>query len=152
SILTAFALFAMPNAPTLFWASVMLWLLTASVNIAMEPFRALVADTLPEEQRTTGFAVQVFFIGTGAVLASAMPWVLTNWLGLSGEGGPGELRQSVRMAFYLGGAGLLGAVLWTVATTRERPPAALDRGSAPVAHPVPSAEGTTILIRSGLLW
>ena len=152
SILTAFALFAMPNAPTLFWASVMLWLLTASINIAAEPFRALVADTLPAEQRTTGFAVQVFFIGLGAVIASALPWVLTNWFGLDGIGEPGVLPQSVRMSFYIGGAGLLGAVLWTVFTTRERPPAALDRGAGPISHGVPSAEGTATLVRSGLGW
>jgi len=148
AILTSFALFAMPNAPSLFWASVMLWLLTASINVAAEPFRALVADSLPEEQRTTGFAMQVFFIGVGAVIASALPWVLTNWFGLDGGGAPGVLPKSVRIAFYLGGAGLLGAVLWTVITTRER----LDAGAWPIPHGVPSAEGAATLVRCGLIW
>lgn len=152
ALLSALALFAMPNAPTLFAASLMLWLLTAAINIAMEPFRALVADTLPEEQRTAGFAMQVFFIGTGAVFASALPWVLTNWFGVSGHAAPGVLPLSVRWAFYIGGAGLLAAVLWTVVTTRERPPAALDASKGKAEHAVPTAEGAATLLRSGLLW
>jgi len=153
SILTALALFAMPNVSTVWAASVMLWLLTGAINIAAEPFRALVADTLPEDQRTSGFAMQVFFIGLGAVLSSALPWVLTNWFGLSGQAAPGALPQSVRIAFYLGAICLLGAVIWTVATTRERPPESLA-ADAPelVYHAVPTAEGAAVLVRSGLLW
>jgi len=150
AILTALALFAMPNTGSLWAASLMLWLLTASINIAMEPFRALVADALPEEQRTTGFATQVFFIGAGAVFASALPWMLTNWFGVSGQGAPGVLPESVRWAFYIGGGGLLAAVTWTVLTTRERRPDRLI--AADVPHPIPTAEGAAALARHGLLW
>ncbi|MES2443429.1 MAG: MFS transporter [Pseudomonadota bacterium] len=151
AVLTAVALFAMPNAPTLWFASMMLWLLTASINIAMEPFRALVADRLPEEQRTTGFAMQVFFIGAGAVFASALPWMLTHWFGASGHGGPGVLPQSVRWAFYIGGGCLLAAVIWTVITTPESPP---EPGgpSAAAEHSIPTAEGAAALVRHGWLW
>jgi maltose/moltooligosaccharide transporter len=91
----------MPSVTTLWSASLMLWVLTASINIAMEPFRALVADTLPEPQRTTAFALQVFFIGAGAVFASALPWMLTNWFGVGG--GPGAAK--VGAAAYAVGAG-----------------------------------------------
>ncbi|RYY34299.1 MAG: MFS transporter, partial [Sphingomonadales bacterium] len=75
ALLTGLALLAMPSATTLWSASLMLWVLTASINVAMEPFRALVADTLPEPQRTSAYALQVFFIGAGAVFASALPWM-----------------------------------------------------------------------------
>ncbi|MDB5705314.1 MAG: major facilitator superfamily protein [Sphingomonas bacterium] len=153
SMLTAVALFIMPNVTTLWSASLMLWVLTASINVVMEPFRALVADTLPEKQRTTGFAMQVFFIGTGAVLASALPWVLTHWFGMSGLAAPGMLPQSVRMAFYVGGISLLVAVMWTVFTTSERPPEKLAADAPELAvHNVPTAKGAVALMRSGLLW
>ncbi|WP_425999814.1 MFS transporter [Caulobacter sp. DWR1-3-2b1] len=150
SILTAAALFLMPHATTVWSASVMLWLLSASINVAMEPFRAFVADSLPEEQRTTGFAMQVFFIGTGAVFASALPWVLTHGFGVSGVAAPGVLPQSVRVAFYVGGVGLLIAVLWTVFTTRENPPEMID-AEAPT-HVPSTAEGAAVLLKSGVLW
>lgn len=153
SILTALALLVMPNVTTLWAASVMLWLLTGSINIAMEPFRALVADTLPDQQRTAGFAMQVFFIGVGAVFSSALPWVLTNWFGVSGQAAPGMLPQSVRIAFYIGAACLIGAVAWTVLTTRERPPESLAADAPDLAeHAVPTEEGAAVLVRSGLLW
>ena len=121
AILTAIALVAMPNAASIWAASLALWLLTASINIAAEPFRALVADALPEDQRTEGFAVQVFFIGAGAVFASALPWILTHWFGVTATAPPGVLQPSVRLTFYLGAIGLLAAVAWTVITTAERP-------------------------------
>ncbi len=153
AILTAAALFAMPNAPTLWAASLMLWVLTASINVAMEPFRALVADTLPEDQHTTGFAIQVFFIGIGAVLSSALPWALSHWFGISGRAEAGMLPPSVRIAFYIGGISLLVAVAWTVLTTGERPPESLA-ADAPelIEHHVPTSEGAAVLVRSGLLW
>jgi len=150
AILAALALFAMPNARSLWVASLMLWVLTASINIAMEPFRALVADTLPDEQRTTGFATQVFFIGVGAVFASALPWILSNSFGLSSVAEPGHLPRSVRWAFYIGGIGLLAAVGWTVFTTRERHELAPAVETAP--HVIPSAEGAAALVRQGLFW
>jgi maltose/moltooligosaccharide transporter len=148
ALLAAVALFAMPNAPSLWFASAMLWLLTASINIAMEPFRALVADSLPEEQRTTGFAMQVFFIGVGAVFASALPWILTQWFGVSGHGEPGMLPPSVRWAFYIGGAGLVAAVSWTVFTTSERPPEAMPRTAAAA----PKIDTAASLTRHGVIW
>ena len=153
SILTALSLFVMPNVSTVWAASVMLWLLTGAINIAAEPFRALVADTLPDDQRTSGFAMQVFFIGVGAVFSSALPWVLTNWFGVSGQAAPGMLPQSVRVAFYIGAICLMGAVVWTVVTTGERPPESLA-ADAPelVDHAVPTEEGAAVLVRSGLLW
>ncbi|MBB5706408.1 MFS transporter [Sphingopyxis panaciterrulae] len=120
-LLSALALVLMPNAATLWAAIAALWLLTASNNIAMDPSRALVADNLPHTQRARGYAVQVFFIGTGAVFASSLPWVLVNWFGVSGVGEAGGLPSSVRYAFYIGAACLLASMLWTVLTTRERP-------------------------------
>ena len=79
AILASLALLIMPNSPVLWVAAGMLWIMDASINITMEPFRAFVGDMLPSEQRTTGFATQSFFIGTGAVIASAMPYILTKW-------------------------------------------------------------------------
>jgi maltose/moltooligosaccharide transporter len=152
SILTAVALVLMPNAPTVLSASLALWLLTASINIAMEPFRAFVADSLPDQQRTTGFAMQVFFIGGGAVFASALPWILTHWFGVSGQAAPGVLPSSVHAAFYVGGAGLMIAVLWTVFTTRETPPERLASGAPVIAARTPSVETVAWMRRSGLLW
>ena len=153
SILTAIALFLMPNAPSVWAASLILWLLSASINVAMEPFRAFVADSLPDDQRTTGFAMQVFFIGVGAVFASALPWVLTHWFGVSGVAPPGELPPSVHVAFYVGGVGLLVAVMWTVFTTREHPPEHLGDGApGDHAHQAPTAQGAALLLKSGALW
>ncbi len=126
AVLSAAVLFAMPHMTSLWAASVMLWLLIAAINIVMEPFRALVADSLPAEQRTTGFAIQVFFIGTGAVFASALPWILSNWFGVEARATAGELPPAIRVAFYAGAVALLLSVAWTVFTTREVPPAPLS--------------------------
>ena len=82
AILATLALFVMPNAPGLYLAIGTLWIMDTSINISMEPFRAFVGDNLPSSQRTTGFAMQSFFIGLGAVVASALPWIFTNWLNL----------------------------------------------------------------------
>ena len=82
AVLTTLALFIMPNSPALWIAAGMLWIMDGSINISMEPFRAFVGDNLPSEQRTMGFAMQSFFIGTGAVVASALPYILTNWFGV----------------------------------------------------------------------
>jgi maltose/moltooligosaccharide transporter len=122
AILATAALFVMPNSPALWFAAMMLWVMDASINISMEPFRALVADLLPSEQRTTGFAVQSFFIGLGAIVASALPYMLTNWFGISNSAAPGEIPQSVIYSFYAGGVAFLGAVSWTVFRTKEYPP------------------------------
>ncbi|MCW4461502.1 MFS transporter [Sphingomonas sp. BT-65] len=148
--LAALALFAMPNAQTLWAASLLLWLLTASINVAMEPFRSLVADKLPEERRTSGFAMQVFFIGLGAVFASALPWILTNWFGVSAHAEPGTLPISVRVAYYIGGVCVFLAVGWSVLTTSERP-VRIDPDRAD-AHVIPTAAGAAALMRRGLAW
>jgi maltose/moltooligosaccharide transporter len=116
------ALILMPRSSSLWIAAGLLWILDASINISMEPFRAFVADLLPEQQRTRGFAMQSLFIGAGAVIASALPWMLTNWFHL-GKGTAGHaIPLTVRLSFFLGAAVFLGAVLWTIITTKEYPP------------------------------
>jgi maltose/moltooligosaccharide transporter len=122
AILTSAALLVMPNAPVLWIAAAALWVMDASINITMEPFRAFVGDNLPDEQRASGYAMQSFFIGTGAVLASALPWILTHWFSVSNVAEGGGVPPSVHIAFYAGAAGLLLSVLWTVFTTREYSP------------------------------
>jgi maltose/moltooligosaccharide transporter len=122
AILTSAALLVMPNAPVLWIAAAALWVMDASINVTMEPFRAFVGDNLPDEQRASGYAMQSFFIGTGAVLASALPWMLSHWFSVSNVAEGGGVPPSVHIAFYAGAAGLLLSVLWTVFTTREYSP------------------------------
>lgn len=122
AILASLALLIMPNSPALWIAAGMLWVMDASINVSMEPFRALVADLLPSEQRTTGFAVQSFFIGTGAIIASALPYIFTNWLGISNTAAKGEIPDSVVYSFYVGAIAFISAVSWTVFRTKEYPP------------------------------
>lgn len=126
AILATAALLVMPNSPVLWFAAFMLWILDASINISMEPFRALVADLLPSEQRTTGFAVQSFFIGLGAIIASALPYIFTNWFGISNSAPAGMIPQSVVFSFYAGAVAFIGAVSWTVFRTKEYPPQDLE--------------------------
>ena len=123
AILASIALLIMPNSPYLWVAAGMLWILDASINISMEPFRAFVGDNLPDSQRTLGFSMQTFFIGIGAIIASVLPWVLANWLGVSNEGG---IPDSVKYSFYIGGFVFFLAVLWTVLKSKEYPPEELD--------------------------
>ena len=104
AIFTTAAIFFMPNSPALWIAAGTLWIMDASINISMEPFRAFVGDMLPNEQRTTGFAMQSFFIGVGAVVASALPWILTNWFDISNTAPEGIVPDSVKFSFYVGGA------------------------------------------------
>ena len=125
ALLASLALIAMPNSPTLWVAAGVLWIMDASINISMEPFRAFVGDNLPSEQRATGFAMQSFLIGTGAVVASLLPWLLTNQFGVSNEAPPHTIPDSVRWSFYIGAAVFFLAVLWTVLRSREYPPEAL---------------------------
>jgi maltose/moltooligosaccharide transporter len=121
AIAATLALFFMPNSPTLWIAAGLLWILDASINVSMEPFRAYVGDQLPLRQRPTGYAMQSFFIGIGSVIASLLPWILTK-LGVANTAGPGEIPDTVKYAFYFGGTMLVGAVSWTVFSTREYPP------------------------------
>jgi maltose/moltooligosaccharide transporter len=132
AILSSLALIAMPHSSALWMAAGLLWILDASINISMEPFRAFVADMLPPRERTRGFAMQSLFIGLGAVIASALPWMLTNWFGV-GAGTPGTIPFTVKLSFMIGAAAFFGAVLYTILTTREKPPedmAALERERA----------------------
>jgi maltose/moltooligosaccharide transporter len=123
AILASLALVLMPNAPSIWMAAGLLWVLDGTINASMQPFRALVADNLPEEQSTKGFALQSLFIGLGGTVASALPWMMTNWFGVAAEGaGKGHIPISVTLSFYIGAAAFLGAVLWTVFRTTEIPP------------------------------
>ncbi|WP_224998620.1 MFS transporter [Cesiribacter sp. SM1] len=122
ALLASAALFVMPNASVLWMAVGMLWILDTSINVSMEPFRALVGDLLPSSQRTTGFGMQTFFIGVGAVVASLLPFIFNNWLGIPNTAPEGEIPPSVKWSFYVGGVVFFSAVLWTVFRTSEYPP------------------------------
>ena len=157
AILTTIALIAMPNSPSLWFAALMLWVMDASINITMEPFRAFVGDNLNEDQRTTGYAMQSVFIGAGAVFASVLPWVLSHVFAVASVAPEGVVPDSVRIAFYVGAASLLAAVLWTVFTTREYSPeqiAAFDAATA-ISSPT-DAEAPARSVRAymigGLIW
>jgi maltose/moltooligosaccharide transporter len=126
AILSSIALVLMPNSSVLWMAAGLLWILDASINVSMEPFRAFVADLLPEEQRTEGFAMQSLFIGLGAVVASALPYLMTNFLGVESVSGGGAIPLNVRLSFYIGACAFFGAVTYTIVTTREYPPDNLE--------------------------
>lgn len=125
AVLSSTALVLMPRSSALWMAAGLLWILDASINISMEPFRAFVADLLPESQRTRGFAMQSLFIGLGAVVASALPYLLTNVFHLA-RGTATGIPITVRLSFYIGAAAFLSAVLWTILSTGEYPPENLD--------------------------
>jgi maltose/moltooligosaccharide transporter len=125
------ALLMMPNSPALWIAVGVLWIMDASINITMEPFRAFVGDLLPDEQRTSGFAMQSFFIGIGALVASFMPWIFANWLGISNTAPEGVIPDSVKYAFYIGALMYFITVMWTVFSTKEYPPEEDENHDAP---------------------
>ncbi|MBS3992417.1 MAG: MFS transporter [Bacteroidetes bacterium] len=126
AILSSIALIFMPNSPELWVAAGMLWMMDASINITMEPFRAFVGDNLSSEQRTLGFSMQSFFIGVGAVVGSALPYVLTNWFNISNTAPEGIIPDSVKWSFYLGAAVFFVAVMWTVFKSKEYSPEELE--------------------------
>lgn len=134
AILASLSLLFMPNAPVLWMAAGTLWIMDASINISMEPFRAFVGDNLPSSQRTTGFAMQSFFIGTGAVVASALPYMMTNWFGISNVAPEGIIPDSVKYSFYIGAVVFLLAVLWTVIRAKEYSPEELAGFSDSEGH------------------
>jgi maltose/moltooligosaccharide transporter len=140
AILASVALVLMPQAAALWQAAGLLWLLDASLNISMEPFRAFVGDQMPESQRARGYVMQGFFIGTGAVLASALPWLLEHF-GVANTAAPGMQADTVRWSFQVGAVSLLGAVLWTVLRSREYSPAELAAFGSPVQSPVQARDG-----------
>jgi maltose/moltooligosaccharide transporter len=140
AILASLSLFVMPNSPGLWFAAGTLWILDASINITMEPFRAFVGDNLPSRQRTSGFAMQSFFIGTGAIVASSLPYIFTNWFNISNQAPEGIVPDSVKWSFYLGGFIFLLAVIWTVAKSKEYSPEQLhafsnQQAETPLLHP-----------------
>ncbi len=120
AIFASIALFFMPTSSTLWMAAGLLWILDASVNVSMEPFRAFVADKLNTSQRTAGYVMQSFFIGVGASLANALPLFL-SWMGVTGST-PSGIPLTVKYAFQVGAVVFLLAVMWTVFTTSEYPP------------------------------
>jgi maltose/moltooligosaccharide transporter len=124
AVLASIALFVMPMSSALWMAATLLWILDASINISMEPFRAFVADKLHSSQRTAGFVMQSFFIGVGASLANALPFLL-SWMGVRGST-PSGIPLSVKYSFMAGAVVFLLAVLWTVVSTGEYPPDDLE--------------------------
>ena len=141
AILASLALIAMPRSPVLWMAAGLLWILDASINIAMEPFRAFVGDQLPEKQRPAGYLMQSFFIGVGAVVASMLPWIFAQ-AGVSNVGtGSGEaaIPDTVRYSFDIGAIVLALTMLWTILSTREYPPGELHG----FADATPDAEGVS---------
>ena len=122
ALFSSVALFLMPQSSVLWMAATLLWVLDASINISMEPFRAFVGDKLPSLQRTAGFATQTFFIGLGAVIASLLPYIFTNFFNISNTAAPGLISDSVKYSFYIGAFVFIFSVLWTVFTTNEFPP------------------------------
>lgn len=151
AILAALALLVMPESPALWFAAVMLWVLDASLNISMEPFRAFVGDMLRKDQHSAGYAVQTAFIGLGAVVGSIFPWALEH-LGVSNAAVAGGLPDTVKVAFWFGGAALLLSVLWTILTTKEYSPGEMLAFDGPAAHDDTHAALAARSPMAGLLW
>lgn len=154
AILASLALFVFPNVTELWMAAIMLWLLDASINVSMEPFRAFVGDMLPDEQRTKGFAMQSFFIGIGAVISSVLPGLLTK-LNVSNVAEAGVIPDSVRLSFIIGAVVYIAAIAYTVFTTKEYSPAELksfgiitETGKAGIHIKTPPQKFS----RMGMLW
>jgi len=160
AIFATLALFIMPNSPALWVAAGMLWIMDASINISMEPFRAFVGDMLPEDQRNIGFSMQSFFIGTGSVIASALPYMLSEWFKISNVAPDGGIPDTVKFSFYIGGTAFLAAVLVTVFTTKEYSPEQIaafeveEKKDKPIIN---KEENKTLftapkLTKKGLIW
>ncbi len=126
AILASITLFFMPHSPVLWVAAGLLWILDSSINISMEPFRALVADKLPESQRSNGFVIQTLIIGIGTWIASNLPW-LVNKLGVTNEAAAGVIPPSVVVAFSIGAFVFIASILFTIFTTKEDPPIDLEK-------------------------
>jgi maltose/moltooligosaccharide transporter len=125
AILSTIALFFAPYSSALWMAAGSLWILDASINISMEPFRALVADKLPDSQRSYGFVVQTLIIGIGTWIASNLPWFMTQ-IGVPNTAAPGVVPDSVKFAFAVGAVVLFSSILYTILTTNEYPPDDID--------------------------
>lgn len=147
ALLASIALILMPNSSVLWMAAILLWVLDASINISMEPFRAFVGDMLPSSQRTAGFAMQTLFIGIGAVIASLLPYIFTNVFGISNTAPPGEIGDSVKYSFYIGAVIFFGAVMYTVFTTKEFPPEDIKKWEEEKLKTKGIAKGFTEIIK-----
>jgi len=123
AIMSTIALVFMPHSSVLWMAAGLLWIMDVFGNVAMEPFRAFVADKLNEEQRTQGFVMQSLMIGLGGSIASALPWMMTNWFSFANTAAAGVIPDNVKWSFYIGAFFFLTAVLYTVFTSKEYPPA-----------------------------
>jgi maltose/moltooligosaccharide transporter len=151
AVFTTLALLVMPNSPTLWIAAGTLWVLDASINVSMEPFRAFVGDKLAPRQRPTGYAMQSFFIGVGAIVASFLPFILAHF-GVANTAAAGEVPPTVRYAFYFGAVVLLASIAWTVFSTREYSPAELasfDDAEPPAVHQAAPVAGPPPMLRIG---
>ncbi|MEN9363093.1 MAG: hypothetical protein RI903_401 [Bacteroidota bacterium] len=129
ALLASIALFFFPHAgalagiiPPMIVGAGILMMMDASFNVSMEPFRALVADNLPDHQNTLGFSIQTFLIGIGAVAGSWFPYIFANWLGFGSEAPAGEIPENVKYSFYVGAFVFMGAIVWTILTTKEYSP------------------------------
>lgn len=160
AILASLSLFVMPNSPSLWVAAGLLWILDASLNVTMEPKRAFIGDMLPDEQRTTGFAMQSFFIGLGAVLAGSLPWLLTQF-GVANTAPEGQIPLTVHIAFYVGGAAMFLAVMYTVLKTKEYSPEQLEafekaklelQAQSSNEEDEISQKSVSFFVRAGSLW
>jgi len=138
AILASIALIFMPNAdilvsilPPLYVGAGILMIMDASFNVSMEPFRALVADLLPSDQRTLGFSIQTILIGLGAVIGSTLPYVFAEFFGVAKISSTGEVPFNVTLSFYIGAIVFLIAIVWTVVTTKEYPPEKYAQDKSP---------------------
>ena len=154
AVLAALSLVVMPLSQSLLLAAMMLWILDASLNISMEPFRAFVGDNLRKDQHTMGYAIQTAFIGAGAVAGSLFPYLLTD-LGIANTAPAGQVPDTVRISFWFGAAALFLAVLWTIVTTREYSPEEMRAFAeatpdAPEAQPIRALATRTLT--SAIAW
>lgn len=151
AVFTTLALLVMPNSPALWIAAGTLWVLDASINVSMEPFRAFVGDKLAPRQRPTGYAMQSFFIGVGAIVASFLPFILAHF-GVANTAAAGEVPPTVRYAFYFGAVVLLASIAWTVFSTREYSPtelASFDDAEPPAVHQSAPVAGPPPMLQIG---
>jgi maltose/moltooligosaccharide transporter len=153
ALLASMGLILMPNAdmftaflPALWVGAGMLMIMDASFNVAMEPFRALVADLLPSDQRTLGFSVQTILIGIGAVIGSWLPYALSNWFGVTNNAAEGEVPLNLLLSFVIGAGVLVASILVTVFTTKEYSPEETAQFSAPASEEEISAEEKSSLL------
>lgn len=126
AIISTITLVFMPNSSALWMAAGLLWIMDTSINVSMEPFRAFITDKLPDDQRTRGFAMQSVFIGLGSIIASALPWMMSHWFNVHNSLIGSSIPATVRYSFYIGAVAFITAVVYTVCTSTEYPPADIN--------------------------